>query len=89
MVPAGIWVLIDEREDSINDSFFVTDMANSKGPYTIVDYPASYHAGAGGLIFADGHSEIHKWLDPKTKPAVRSAQLLSLDVSSPNNADMK
>ena len=25
--PSGIWVLIDERDDSINDSFFVVDMA--------------------------------------------------------------
>jgi prepilin-type processing-associated H-X9-DG protein len=25
------------------------------------DVPASYHGGAGGFSFADGHSEIHKW----------------------------
>jgi len=29
----------------------------------IVDYPASYHNGAGGVAFADGHSEIHRWRD--------------------------
>jgi len=27
----------------------------------IVDWPASFHNGAGGLSFSDGHSEIHKW----------------------------
>ena len=32
--------------------------------WKIVDYPASYHNGAGGLSFADGHSEIRKWVDP-------------------------
>jgi len=26
--------------------------------------PASYHNGACGFTFADGHSEIKKWLDP-------------------------
>lgn len=87
--PARIWVLIDEREDSINDSFFVTDLANTRGLYTIVDYPASYHVGSGGLNFADGHSEIHKWTDPKTKPVIKPTQLLLLGVSSPNNEDMK
>jgi prepilin-type processing-associated H-X9-DG protein len=25
--------------------------------------PASYHNGAAGFAFADGHSEIHKWKD--------------------------
>ena len=31
------------------------------------DLPASYHNGAAGFSFADGHSEIHKWLYPSTK----------------------
>ena len=26
-----------------------------------MDVPATYHNGAGGIAFADGHSEIHKW----------------------------
>jgi prepilin-type processing-associated H-X9-DG protein len=32
--------------------------------------PAAYHNGACGFLFADGHAEIHKWLDPRTKPPV-------------------
>ncbi|TMP96797.1 MAG: hypothetical protein E6L09_14465 [Verrucomicrobia bacterium] len=39
------------------------------GSAIIVNFPASYHNGAGGATFADGHAEIHKWLDPRTKPA--------------------
>jgi hypothetical protein len=31
----------------------------------IVDFPASYHIGAGGFAFADGRSEIHKWFDAR------------------------
>ncbi len=31
------------------------------------DLPASYHNGAAGFSFADGHSEIHKWLYASTK----------------------
>src|SRR5690606_3268857 len=53
--PAGTWVFLDEREDSINDGYFVVDMAgypNQPARSKIVDYPASYHNKAGGLSFA-------------------------------------
>jgi prepilin-type processing-associated H-X9-DG protein len=26
-----------------------------------IDQPASYHNGAAGFSFADGHAEVHKW----------------------------
>jgi len=46
-----------------------------------VDYPASYHNGAGGFTFADGHSEIRKWKDAQITPAVKPGQLLTLNVT--------
>jgi prepilin-type N-terminal cleavage/methylation domain-containing protein/prepilin-type processing-associated H-X9-DG protein len=57
--PTLTFVFLDEREDSINDGVFSTDL---NPPLThLRDVPASYHGGAGGFSFADGHSEIHKW----------------------------
>jgi prepilin-type N-terminal cleavage/methylation domain-containing protein/prepilin-type processing-associated H-X9-DG protein len=56
--PTLTFVFLDEREDSINDGTFSTDENN---PLHLRDVPASYHGGAGGFSFADGHSEIHKW----------------------------
>ncbi len=56
--PSLTFVFLDEREDSINDGTFFTRADN---PGYLTDVPASYHGGAGGLSFADGHSEIHKW----------------------------
>jgi prepilin-type processing-associated H-X9-DG protein len=53
------WVTIDENPVSINDGWFVHAAKSS-----FVDYPASYHNNAGGLTFADGHSEIKKWRSP-------------------------
>ena len=53
------WVTIDENPASINDGWFVHESLTS-----FVDYPASYHNDAGGLSFADGHSEIKKWRSP-------------------------
>ena len=58
--PSLCWVLIDENPGSINDGWFVCDPNNTT---TWPDVPASYHNGAGGLSFADGHSEIKKWRD--------------------------
>jgi prepilin-type N-terminal cleavage/methylation domain-containing protein/prepilin-type processing-associated H-X9-DG protein len=59
--PSMAFVFIDENPWGINDGFFVCDPA----VVVWVDYPASYHNGAGGLSFADGHAEIKKWRDPK------------------------
>ncbi len=86
--PAMTFVLLDERSDSINDGFFITEMDGYPNPATtkIVDYPASYHNKAAGFSFADGHSEIHKWRDPRTCPPLRTG--LPLNVPSPNNPDV-
>jgi prepilin-type N-terminal cleavage/methylation domain-containing protein/prepilin-type processing-associated H-X9-DG protein len=55
--PSNAWVLADEHPDVINDGYLVIDMWI---PW-FADVPASYHNGACGFSFADGHSEIHKW----------------------------
>jgi prepilin-type N-terminal cleavage/methylation domain-containing protein/prepilin-type processing-associated H-X9-DG protein len=86
--PAQAWVLIDEREDSINDGLFQTNLKNRGATARIVDYPASYHNRAAGLSFADGHAEIKRWLDPRTTPLLKPGAPIPLDVSSPNNPDV-
>ena len=40
-----------------------------------------------GFGFADGHAEIHKWLDPRTMPPMGILQLSEI-ISSPNNVDV-
>ena len=86
--PSMTFVFLDERQDSINDGYFVTEMDGYPNPATtkIVDYPASYHNRAAGFAFADGHSEIHKWLDARTCPPLRAG--LPLNVATPNNVDV-
>jgi prepilin-type N-terminal cleavage/methylation domain-containing protein/prepilin-type processing-associated H-X9-DG protein len=91
--PSKCWVFIDEREDSINDGWFAVDMVGfdpvNRAALRIVDYPASYHNGAGGLAFADGHSEIKRWVDPRTTPVLRRNQPLPLNQPSANNPDVE
>jgi len=69
--PASVFVSVDEHPDSINDSIFhfIPGLAPSSATWR--DLPASYHNGACGFSFADGHSEIHKWMDPRTKLPVK------------------
>ena len=90
--PAKTFVLLDERDDSINDGYFVTEMngfdPRNPSALTIVDFPASYHNGACGFNFADGHSEIKKWLDGRTKAYHRTDWHLVLGPSSPKNVDV-
>ncbi len=89
--PSRTFVFLDEREDSMNDAFWVVSMSgfpDTPTQWTLVDYPASYHNNAGGFSFIDGHSEIKKWLDPRTTPMLRAGQSLGLNVPSPNNKDV-
>jgi prepilin-type N-terminal cleavage/methylation domain-containing protein len=78
------YVFIDEREDCINWGNFMTDMFGAPLLTTPEvpaefewneDLPASYHCKGAGLSFADGHSEIHKWLDERTMPPLAAGQL--------------
>ena len=72
--PAQIYVILDERSDTINDRSFCVDMSNTGNgdgrgtptPYWMIDFPAAYHNGTGRLSFADGHVESHRWLEPTT-----------------------
>jgi prepilin-type processing-associated H-X9-DG protein len=72
--PGLTWVFLDEHPDSINDTLFGVQMPPDSlwlsQPASWDDVPASYHNGACGFSFADGHAEIHKWLDNNTKPHI-------------------
>jgi prepilin-type processing-associated H-X9-DG protein len=59
--PAKALVMIEEREDSINDSAIYFDMLSN-----LVDYPAYRHDGGAYLGFADGHVEYRNWQDQRT-----------------------
>lgn len=86
--PAQTWVFIDEREDSINDGYFPVEMV---AQYTMLDYPASYHDGAGVLTFADGHAEIRHWLEGTTAPPLIPGEHLSVNpkYTSPDDRDLR
>ena len=65
--PSKTWVFVDEHPDSILTGLFTVRMKQDSWEHL----PASYHNSACGFTFADGHSEIKKWLDPFTIQPVR------------------
>jgi prepilin-type N-terminal cleavage/methylation domain-containing protein/prepilin-type processing-associated H-X9-DG protein len=61
--PSKTWLTLDEHPDSINDAYFI----NNPDASSWQDIPASYHNGACGFSFADGHAEIRRWLSGTSK----------------------
>ncbi|MBM3837846.1 MAG: hypothetical protein FJ398_07740 [Verrucomicrobia bacterium] len=78
--PSETWVYLDEHPDSINDAGFFNPRVSSW-----IDQPATYHNGASGFAFADGHSEIHKWVGSLKQPRAQKVKL-NTSVDAPAKA---
>ena len=90
--PTEIFVFLDEHPDSIGDGYFLDKSPENGGGYggaynsaQWTDLPASYHNGATAFSFADGHSSLHRWLQPDTvrPPMPNAANLPIMIPSSP------
>ena len=73
--PAETFVFVDEHPDSINDGALAVQCTGNQpsdppSSSKIIDWPASFHNGACGLSFFDGHSEIHRWMGSYIKQRV-------------------
>jgi len=88
-VPSNLIVFVDEHPDSINDGWWITEVGGNltANPGTWEDLPASYHNGACGFSFADGHSEIHKWLVGSTCQPVKKVNYNG-SISAPGSVDI-
>ncbi|MFN0066129.1 MAG: type II secretion system protein [Limisphaerales bacterium] len=85
--PALTFVMLDEHPDSINDGYYLNNPDNTTG---WGDAPASYHNGAGGFTFADGHSEIKKWLGVTARIRVTTTGLNAPALATPKDrADLQ
>ena len=84
--PANLWVFIDENPTSINDSSFISDPDAAFQEW--IDYPATYHNKAGGIAFADGHAEIHRWHDPNVLSVQSNGGQNTFAPETPASADL-
>src|ERR1043166_8716224 len=64
--PSDTWVFGEEHPNSINDAAManrmVTGGPDDASPPRVIDYPASFHGGAGVFALADGRCLTRKWL---------------------------
>ena len=94
MIDPGVsrtFVFLDMREDSIDVGNFAPDMTgwpDQPDQIGFYDLPASYHHRAGGLSFADGHSEIRRWVDDRTMPPLVKDGNVPDQIRSPYNKDV-
>jgi prepilin-type N-terminal cleavage/methylation domain-containing protein/prepilin-type processing-associated H-X9-DG protein len=60
--PSSCWMIMDEHPDSDDDATFYVDPAAASGNGTVfTELPGSMHNNGAGLVYADGHSEVHIW----------------------------
>jgi prepilin-type processing-associated H-X9-DG protein len=91
--PTKTFLFLDEREDVINWGNFATVMNGYSPPNPALfefdqDLPAFYHNRACGLSFCDGHSEIKKWLDPRTMPPLQIGVYIIQTWPTPRDVDV-
>jgi prepilin-type N-terminal cleavage/methylation domain-containing protein/prepilin-type processing-associated H-X9-DG protein len=68
--PSDLFVFTEEDPDSKNNPDFAFAMPVNPNPggYRWVDYPTKWHGQGCAFGFADGHCEIHRWLEPELIP---------------------
>jgi len=60
--PSGALVFLDESSTTLEDGYFAIQVDNRIWQ----NCPADRHNRAANFSFADGHSELYRWLEPKT-----------------------
>jgi prepilin-type N-terminal cleavage/methylation domain-containing protein/prepilin-type processing-associated H-X9-DG protein len=60
--PSDVFVLLDQNPESNDDATFYVNPADASGNGTsFTEVPGALHGNAAGVVFADGHSEVHVW----------------------------
>lgn len=84
---SGIWVLIDEHEDSISGGIFWLPCGFRGKATGWQAVPSARHSGGANLAFADGSVDHHAWHDSRTLvPVIRKPQSR---LACPFNADVE
>ena len=86
--PSGCWVLTDENPDCNDDACFFVNPADATTPSLgWTELPGALHGNGSGLVFADGHAEIHVWKGSDVLVPVRYINNPTLTISASDTAD--
>lgn len=76
--PADTIVFLEEHPNSLLNMVFDGYLEVDSSGGTFSDIPGSNHKWNCGMSFADGHSEMHKWITPTLRiPVVANAAAIS------------
>ena len=88
--PTSVYILLDEHENSINDAHSYPFRNLKAYDNRWLDAPSGRHGNGTGFAFADGHAEVHRWLDSVVPPAKTSGGMVSAnDITFLPNAGPK
>ena len=88
--PAEFYVFIDSHEQTLSHGMFLLPPPLPPPEFGwTASWPAGRHGRRCPLSFADGHGEIHKWMDPRTAPPTRTPEQIAVAGTGPrgNNPD--
>jgi prepilin-type N-terminal cleavage/methylation domain-containing protein len=83
--PVNLWVFMDADWSNLFTVPLRVDM--SVQPTRMIDWPGVYHDYGSMLAFADGHAEIRKWKDPRTKNPTSNGAI-AMTQGGPDNPDL-
>lgn len=83
--PASRFVFSDVNPANICTPAFGVDMTLTRW----IHFPSGLHRQRGVLTFADGHMEIHRWLDSRTMPRLTSGTYIGHSTGAGGNPDLK
>jgi prepilin-type processing-associated H-X9-DG protein len=79
------WVFMDEHPDWLDDAQLYVNPAETNGIGEYTELPGALHNNACGISFADGHAEIHKWLDSRTlAPVTLTFHPETINITTPS-----
>jgi prepilin-type processing-associated H-X9-DG protein len=60
--PSDCWLIMDEHPNCNDDASLYVNLADANGSGTsFTELPGSLHGNSSGIVFGDGHSEVHGW----------------------------
>jgi prepilin-type N-terminal cleavage/methylation domain-containing protein/prepilin-type processing-associated H-X9-DG protein len=86
--PSDLLVLVCEDPDTINDGLWTFVEPEQPSQTVWGDMPSKYHGNSCPFSFADGHSEIHHWLNPGAIETTINQTMTSAPQQVVNNPDV-
>lgn len=88
--PSGIFLFQDLTPQSLCTPAFVVPMPGTGGgAESYFHLPATHHNNGGVVSFADGHVELHRWLDYRTIRSTTPGQRIAHNVVARASKDLQ